>query len=783
MDASRPQGMESVCSEILTQTLIETADKVFPIKNKALGKIPSPPWWDSDCTQAIKKRKNAEKNYTFSMTDENLEIYLQTARSTKKLLKQKKFDGWKRFCNSICPNVNSTIVWNNIKRFRCAFSENSYPKISHDIAEKCLDRLAPPYVPEMSCIYSPLPLHIQNSRTGLNSSFNLDELKGVLSHIKDSSPGEDGIPYSFIANLNDSSLSYYLDIINSIMISGNIPISWKTQEVILISKPNKPISEPSSFRPIVLSSVLVKIAERLVKNRLEWFIESNNLLSSSQFGFRKGKSTMDNLSIFVSDIRLAFSDNKSIIACFLDINAAYDNVIISILKEKLIRFKVPVMLTNFIINILSERFLTLILENNKKLTRTAWKGIPQGSVLSPLLYNIYTHDLETSLIGPFKILQYADDLLLYSVGHSTDYLSNSMSLTLSSLKTWLDNNGLELSICKSNIVLFTRMLRPISVKVFFNNSIIPVKTEVKFLGVTLDSKLTGTPHCNYVVSKCERNLNILKCLTGVWWGAHPFTMKIVYNSIIRSVLDYGTFLLEPGNVAGFQKLNIIQSKALRMVLGAMKTSPVNCLQVESVEPPLHLRRQYLADKFYARCLQYSNHPLLLLTSNLAEKLQVSNYWAHKNTPCLVQSYNRFHKIKAPIDKSSCLPLFKCKYEALINSPKVLLNFDIAKNDIYQNDSFQFLIDRDWPSHHLIYTDASKHNFNDCVGVGVFHSQYGIVQKIKLPPETSVFTGECFGLLKAVEYILLANLKNVVIFTDSLSSLQSLCKFPFNIKTQ
>jgi hypothetical protein len=196
--------------------------------------------------------------------------------------------------------------------------------------------------------------------------------------VKDSSPGTDGILYSFIGNLGDSSLKYYLTIINTVMSSGIVPPSWKSQEIIPILKPNKIPSDPSSYRPIVLSSVLVKIAEHLVKNRLEWFIESNGLLANSQYGFRKGKSTIDSLSIFTTDIRLAFSNTESLLAAFLDISAACDNVELSILKLKLQQLNVPICLINFIINLLSERSLNIFLDDLNVKSRIVWKGLPQG---------------------------------------------------------------------------------------------------------------------------------------------------------------------------------------------------------------------------------------------------------------------------------------------------------------------------------------------------------------------------------------------------------------------
>lgn len=767
-----------LCTEEFSKLLIEAANTLFPLKGSRQGKIPFPPWWDHECTMAIKKRKQAEKKYRSLMTSENYESYSLIARSTRKFLKQKKFEGWRRFCESINPDVCSSVVWKNIRRFRSAFSSSSFGVLSIELADKFMDKLAPLSAPELNNIHCCTLYNNTSNHSDLNAPFSLSELKGVLSYVKDSSPGEDGITYSFLINCTDNSLEYFLKTINAVMFSGNIPPSWRTQSIIPILKPNKPSSDVSSFRPIALSSVLAKITEHLVKNRLEFFIENNNVMTVNQLGFRKGRSTIDNISIFVSDIRIAFSKNESVLAAFLDISSAYDNVLVPVLHKKLHDLRVPQLLISFIINMLSERCLKLDLHDGSQLSRFVWRGLPQGSVLSPLLYNVYTYDLEKNLNSVANILQYADDLLFYVADKSINIASNCLTTSLSHLHDWLDNNGLNLSVSKSTVVWFARGRITANPIVSYEGNPIPVKSEAKFLGVILDSKLTGVSHCDYIVAKCERNLNMIRCLTGVWWGAHSFFLRLIYNALIRSLLDYATFVLEPCNTVAMKKFDSIQARALRIILGAMKSSPINAMQIECVEPPLYLRRQYLSDKFIFKLMQFSNHPLRFKLHLLVEFTENSQYWSHKSLPCLVKSYQRFCAIQAPTLNSYCYPTFDSMYGALVTPPDVRINASIPRNQL---DSVQFvdnLLNNEFSNFHSIYSDASKHSPNGIVGIGIVHSQYNIVQKIRLPPESSVFSGECLGLLKSVEYILIAKLKKTVIFSDSMSALQALSKYPF-----
>lgn len=776
-------GNENVCADKLASILNEAAKEVFPQKDNSFTKIPSPPWWDKDCTVIIKKRKELEQIYNNNMTDLNYANLSKIMIDTKKLFKQKKFQSWRSFCNSISPDTPATFVWRNVNRFKSAYNTSQMSIMAPALVNDFANKLAPSWVPtqRLDNNHYQCPLAPNHNLLSLNSPFSFHELESVIHNTKDSAPGKDGLPYIFFANISDNLLSYYLKLINTIMITGVIPLSWKSQVVLPIRKPNKSPSDASSFRPIVLSSVLIKLAELLIKNRLEWYVESKDLLSKSQFGFRKGKSTTDNLSILTTDIRLAFTSNKSVVAAFLDINSAYDNVLLSVLRSKLEALNVPIILLNFIMNILYERHLTLPLSNESEVRRTVWRGLPQGSVLSPLLYNIYTYDLDSALGNNVKLLQYADDLLLYSTSSCIDFASSNISSALVSLKSWMDANGLDLSATKSTIVIFTRKRSPLTTNIYYNNTMIPLASQFKFLGIVLDSKLTGKAHCDYVVNKCERLLNLLRCLAGVWWGAHPQSLKLVYNALIRSVLDYGTFLLEPGNVAALKKLDNIQKKALRIITGAMKSSPINALQIESCEPPLHLRRQFLADRFLFRSLQFANHPLFHLLQSLKVQINSSSYWHHKSHPCLIISYSKYINLHSPIHRANYLPLFNVDYDALQLSPLVTYNL-IEKDDISPISTFKLIIDAKFKDHNHIFSDASKSAPNECVGVGVFHSQLSIVQKVKLPPETSVFTGECVGLFKAIEYIILMKLKKTVIFSDAMSALQALCKFPFRMKS-
>lgn len=768
------------CYEGFVAAITSSADSCFPLKNSARNKIPSPPWWDQECTLAVRSRNNAEEHYNGEMTTENMLEYLQVNARSKRLLRRKKRLGWVKFCTSLSPSTPISVVWKNVNRFRRGCSPSISSPITRETAESFFDKIAPPYVPLPSeCLVVPSD---NISVDPFDAPFTLEELNVVLSHVRDSAPGIDGVPYSFISHSGNKAKLYFLNILNFCYNHGWVPDQWKVQIVIPLLKPGKHVDDPNGYRPIALASVLAKLLEHLIKNRLEWIVESRDLLPNYQFGFRKGLSTMDSIGVLVTDIRLAFSKNESVVAAFLDISSAYDNVLLPVLRQKLHQLSLPAKMIECICGLIMSRSLVLRVQGEDFDKRQTWKGLPQGFVLSPLLYNLYTADMGTCLNSNCHILQYADDLVLYVTDSSVIDAASSLCLSLDSLNQWLLSHGLALSAPKSSAMVFSRKRLVPSISVDISGNDIPVVNKVKFLGVTLDAKLTGKHHINSLLSKCEKVISILKVLAGVWWGAHPYTMKLVYNALIRSVLDYGTFHLVPCNKGALSGLDRLQSKCLRIIAGCMKSTPVNALQVECAEPPLALRRQYLASRFLSRVLSRSSHPLITKLNELDALCRSSNFWKHKEFPLILKTFRQLQNLECPIVKYPRLPLFNFAYEVLCFTPKIYFDIGISKKSPSANSAFNAVVGERWSEFQRFFTDASKFTDLSYTGAAVYYQNSRIILQYKCPKESSVFTGECVALLEACLFIESHhNIDKAVIFTDSLSSLQALVQNPFKSK--
>lgn len=766
------------CFSSFSNTISSTADDCFPSKKPPSGKIPSPPWWDKTCSASVRARNEAEMNFNSDMNLDNMIAFQHTLAKSKKLLKNKKRVGWQNYCSSLSPSTPASVVWRKLKSFRNSLKPSPGSTMSEELANQFFSKLAPVYVPDLSECTTASPL--LPSDDPLDKPFSLEELKSVLTYVKDSAPGVDGFPYSFISKAGNKTHQYYLDLVNYCFTNGYIPPEWKVQVIIPILKPGKDPNDHTSYRPIALSSILIKLLEHLVKNRLEWFIENRKLLPTTQFGFRKGLGTADSVATLTSEIRLALSRNESVVAVFLDISAAYDSVLLPLLRQKMQELRIPARICEIICNIFFDRSIQLRTPGVNSEPRSVWRGLPQGSVLSPLLYNIYTLAILSCLNFNCKILQYADDIALLVCGSSIEDSALSMNISLSSLNQWLLSHGLSLSAPKSSAVIFSRRRLIPHVDINIDGQTIPIKEKAKFLGVTLDSKLSGMEHINNTVKKCERSISVMKALAGVWWGAHPLTLKLVYNALVRSVLDYCSYLIEPCNKEALRKLDSIQAKCLRIVIGAMKSSPINALQVECAEPPLNLRRQYLADRFLSKVFSLLSHPLLPILEQIFLSLDVSSYWKNKCMP-LMNRYRELKHLSSPVCQYPILPVFSSEYEVAQFRPQVVLGLGISKNSQDVKGDFDRAIKKYWDGWNLFYTDASKLSPTGCTGVSTYFQNSRIGLMFQCPPESSVFTGECIGILEAIHFILSHNIQNSVIFSDSRSSIQALLQHQFRSK--
>ncbi|KAI5637222.1 reverse transcriptase (RNA-dependent DNA polymerase) domain-containing protein [Phthorimaea operculella] len=394
----------------------------------------SVPWWDDECKEAVKKSKDALNFYRTNPTIDNYITYKRLDAKKKLIIKEKKHSSWRCLCEYFNRYTPVSLIWNYIRKFKRIKITNR-PK-NDEWIPSFLDKYAPLTSTEIEIENATLDTIFNNegNNTGhfLTLPFTWQEFSLTLkSRKKDSTPGLDDIPYKLIINLHDDAKRILLNIFNQLWEKGVIPPTWKTQCVIPILKPDKPVNDSNSYRPISLSSCLGKLFEGMVKTRLDYYTESNKILPTQQFGFRKGRSCAESFVTLLADIRNSFYAHSSTVCAFLDVQGAFDNVNPSVLAVVLSEVGVPGKVCKWIFEFLYNRTMYVKFNNILHGPRQVYKGTMQGSTISPLLYNLYTCQICKYLtVNNVKFLQFADDIVVYTVHKDVNIAVNNLNLLL-----------------------------------------------------------------------------------------------------------------------------------------------------------------------------------------------------------------------------------------------------------------------------------------------------------------------------------------------------------------
>lgn len=764
---------EDFCSCVLS-----SANASIPRVKRNRTKYNPCPWWDDECGRIIGLRKQLIRRYKSSKSMEAFMIANRYIALSKKILNRKKRSYFKTFCESLNRDSAISEVWRSVRRLSRTFFENNQDTSSMlgELSENFLMTLAPSYVPQ-----NVVPFQGELIINHLSVKISLNELKGIISTVKDSAPGIDNITYSMISHFPEDALKFLVLLFNKILSGHDIPNCWKKTGIYPILKPGRDPRDYRNYRPIALTSCIRKVFEKILLARLEWWCEHHLMFDRHQFGFRRSKSTMDNFTILVSDIYSAFYERKSVLAVFLDISSAYDNVIPEILVKKLKGLGIHSSLVNCIWQLIHEKIICLT--NNTDYTRHAYKGLPQGSVLSPILFNLYLSGIE-DILGPnFKLLQYADDIVFYLQGTDVIDIAQNISCALGRVGTWLHNLGLSISPPKTKMILFSRkrvgMVVP---NIYYENHLVRCLPNVHYLGMLLDKKLNWKLHINHLVASCNKSINLMKCLCSTRWGADPSTLVTLYRGIIRSRLDYGCFLYTSCAETSFRRVERIQFQSIRVALGALHSSPTNALQVEAGEEPLRIRFKFLGEKFFIKSLRISNNPVCSSLNSLA---QVSGRRAtYRIIPFFLSCYKDILPVSDIVDSNLMLDIFRCDLQVNQKVASVIaIPSDILKQSVnpYAFNSLVngYLKDR-FPDSALYFTDGSRISPNDFSSYGVFSPTYNLKIAGCLPQLSSVFTAELVAIKMAVSHILSTKAKSNIILSDSESAIKDIVSIKPNL---
>ena len=772
------QGTVNEINNKITSKIMEAAKESIPVKRQP-KKIQTAPYWNEECEAAKRNKKQLQRRMLRNKSQLNRIEYNRARAQERKCINEARKATWQKYVSTINTNTTCAEVWRKIKKISGKCKAHPIPVIrdGNGIIQTKLETVAE-ILGNTIAQYSNGENYTQdfqtkrrllernepdfpNQDTEYNAPFTEKELRDALNKCKDTSPGPDNVQYAMIRNLHPSATDSLLYLYNRVWDEGVIPEAWRTATVIPIKKEGKDGLDPTHYRPISLTSCLCKLMERMVSMRLQWYLEKENIISNRQFGFRKGHSTADPLLMFQHDINQAFNRKSKILAVSFDLEKAYDTTWKWNIKNILHTIGLRGSLPKFLSDLLKNRKFRVRIGKHLSQEKELIEGLPQGAVESCDLFKLAINDITKEIPTNVKYSMYVDDILIYVEGRNLNSMERRIQNAINKIAKWAENHGYRFSNTKTKAIIFSRRERAIpSLKLY--NQEIPTEKEIKFLGLTFDSRLTWSSHIKRIKKECQSPMTLLRHLSHLNWGADKRTLEIMYKTLIQSKITYACEVF--GNEKTGEAMNKIQNEALRIISGAFKSSPIKSMQVDSQILPYDLQILQNSCRHYIR-----NKPntTSITREMIEESFQEQNNWRFKKNIQKVLGDAPETSIKVQSIIQGNTPPWKMTRTRICNG----IEKDTSKNTPMANA----MLFREHLQHHResvqIYTDGSKNERG--VGCAVTIPALNQYKLKALPNEASIYTAEAEAILEALGIIEGMEYEHYTIFSDSRSVLKTL----------
>ena len=406
------------------------------------------------------------------------------------------------------------------------------------------------------------------------------------------SPGYDLISTKMLLELPAIAIIFIRNLFNAIMRLHYFPKVWKIAQIIAIPKPGKDANNVSSYRPISLLPTISKVFERIFADRLDVIIQQKDLLPNHQFGFRKKHSTIQQIHRVTNKIITDFDNKMFCVSVFLDVAKAFDKV----WHEGLL-FKLKSMLPENYFKIIKSylhkrKFFVKHKDGDSNLYEIK-AGVPQGSVLGPILYLLYTADVPVPTPPNTMLATFADDTAILSSGKSIYEASIKLQNSIDKITSWFNRWNLKINEEKTVQVIFTTRTKYVPQPIFVNGLQIALAESAKYLGMHLDSKLNWKNHISAKTKQIKLQLNNLKHLLGKYSSLSMTNKLTLYKMIIKPIWTYGIEIWGTASATNIKPISVIQNKILRLITNAYRFIPNtnirNDLHIESVEQEIAKR--------------------------------------------------------------------------------------------------------------------------------------------------------------------------------------------------
>lgn len=577
--------------------------------------------------ELIRNKNRLRRRWQHTLNPDHRTEYNRLAQQVKDALYDLRNERWNRFLDS-CEESSDTF-WKTAKALRR--QHNPLPPIhgprgtALTIEEKA-EAFAESLQNQCSPNYNNVDFHYitnihryvkemlgENNAEDQLTPVTPEEVKATLKTFRPrKAPGNDGISYQALKNLPRKGISAMTNIYNAMLRLRHFPTQWKCADVIMIKKPNQAATRTENYRPISLLPVLGKTAEKIILQRLSDQVEELRIIPDAQFGFRREHDTTLQILRLVEHIKTGFNQSEYTGAVCLDVSKAFDKVWHQGLLYKMRQAGISIGIIQLTHSFLHKRTFRIRLPGHRSTVRTMTAGVPQGSALSPTLFNLYASDLPTT--PQVSLAMYADDVCVFTKSRDARIVERRLQESLDNLEAWYRQWRIAIHPQKSTAILFSRSGKrkrrhgePQHLNI--QGEAVPWKSEIKYLGVTLDRRLTFGSHVTAVTRRARQMMAALSPMINRRSKLNPACKIKLYRTIVRPTMTYASAAWATTAKCHMNKLQVIQNRVLRMALDApwfvRNTTIHDDTNMETIEA--FIRRT--ATKILARAEEHPN-PLI-----------------------------------------------------------------------------------------------------------------------------------------------------------------------------
>ena len=776
-----PEDLESL-EAALTKALDEAAEVAIPMSKP--GTPRKEEWFYTDRVREMKRRVNQRgKFWKRNHSQENKQALTEVKSHAKLVIQEERTKKWLEWCDSLSYHTPVKKMWEKLK----TITGKRVSPPAHQNPQQHAEEIMIDFAARASTAQLPedtrrtlqelqdhrrqhLAQAIATPDPDLDREFTLKEFRQATKNSR-TAPGADGVTHQMIFEAGIFTHNIFLDLINRSFMEKQLPSVWKKADLLPIPKPK----QPGKYRPIALTSCPCKLMEKMILNRIRWKLGSGH---PNIFGFRPGVGTTDAIASLLTEVDTTEHDSPRYVV-FIDLEKAFElanaDAILHQLASKGITGKTLAWIEDF----LTDRLARVRFLDNYSDYYHMENGTPQGSVLSPALFNTLMEALVTQHLPPgVLLLSYADDLALVASG--PDALRN-VQTALNILTQDIQTLGLKISVEKTKAMTFLAADPP--APLLLTDRPLEWTSTFQYLGVILDKWLTFKDHVEYATTRIRKRLNFMNVMTSPAAGATSTVLGSFYSTCIRPVLEYAACALILTETRHLDKLDKLQNIAMRRILGAPGWTKVATLQEETNLPPLTYRIQQLVTGLAVKVLTSPDESLL--KGPLQEAIEDEMNANTARWPSIVA---RLLKTLSPSsvnqlrEDQPCTPDCPPWTEPPGTFISVLpeTNKKTTDRDTLRTQALARIRDIDLNKEAIFYTDGSVDPTTNRAGAGIVTITPGLAPEhsvtetaVRVADGASTMQTELVAICAALSIAEEMEANSVAIHTDSLSSIQAL----------